>query len=225
MGLCGLYVFSLILLLVGFTTRFAAVLAWFSHWTLMASGHTTNYGADQFAQIFLFYMIFMPMGETLSLDALFRGTAAVPSWQARLSLRVLQIHLSLVYIISGFEKAAGPQWWDGDTIWRALMLPIYAQYNFAWVAQVPWFAKVVGWGTLVLEIFYPLFIWIPKTRKTWIALTVAMHIGIAVFLGLWVFGAIMSIFTLTLFGVSPEPKALGTKPGDVEFGAATPLPL
>jgi hypothetical protein len=51
----------------------------------------------------------------------------------------------------------------------------------------------------------PIFIWPRRTRRIWILATVGMHLGIALLMGLGVFGAIMIAFTVAAFGVSAEP--------------------
>lgn len=86
------------------------------------------------------------------------------------------------------------------------MLPIYSQFNMSWLAWYPALTKAVGWGTLLVEIGYPIFIWPKKTRRLWIALTIGLHLGIGVFLGLEFFSLIMAILTLSLFGVTVRSR-------------------
>ncbi|WP_437713387.1 HTTM domain-containing protein [Sorangium sp. So ce448] len=205
-GVGVLYVLSLAGLLLGWRTRFSAACAWLVHLTLMMTAERTNYGADQFANIFLFYLIFMPSGAALSLDRVSGRAPPEPSATARLALRVVQLHLCLVYLSSGVEKALGAAWWDGDAIWRSLMLPEYRRFDFSWLAHHAWIAVAAGWTVLLVEIGYPFFIWPRRTRRLWVAATVGLHVGIAVFMRLDVFGAIMSVFTIAAFGVKADPR-------------------
>ena len=199
------YLLSLTALLLGWRTRIVAFVAWFTHLTLMMTGNGTNYGADNFGNIFLFYLIWVPSGDALSLDRLAGRGARGPTPIARLSLRVIQLHLCMVYLAGGLFKASGEQWWDGDAIWRALMLPEYRQLDFCWLVDHPWVAKLSGWGVIAVETGYSIFIWPRRTRRLWILAAVAMHLGIAFFMGLGVFGAIMIAFTVSAFGVNAEP--------------------
>lgn len=203
----GLYFLSLLLLLAGYQTRAASVSTWLFHWILFNTGHCAKYGVDTFAHIALFYLIFMPVGKTLSLDAFFSQKPDAPSAMARLSLRVLQVHLCIAYLASGIEKASGPQWWNGDAIWRALMLPIYSQFDMSWLASYSFLAKLGCWTTLVVEIGYAIFIWPRKTRKLWIFLTLGLHLGIALFLGLEIFSLVMCVLTFSAFGVSAKENS------------------
>lgn len=199
------YVLALVALLAGWHTRMAAAGAWFSHLMLMMTADSTNYGVDQFANIFLFYLMWMPAGAALSLDRWLGRAPIGPTSAARLALRVVQVHLCVVYLAGGLGKALGEQWWNGDAIWRTLNLPDYRQVDFTWLAYHPWIAVGAGWMVLLIEIGYPLLIWPRRTRRLWVAATVALHVGIAAFMGLGVFGAIMAVLTLSAFGVPADP--------------------
>lgn len=208
-----LYAASLVALLVGWRARAAAALAWSTHFLLLMEAYNTNYGADYFAHIFLFYLIWMPSGAALSLDRWRRRVSAGPTASARLACRVVQLHLCISYLSSGLAKAPGEQWWNGEAIWRALMLPTYRQVDMSWLADHAWVPTVAGWAVLLVEIGYPVFIWPRRTRRVWIAAIVALHVGIAVFLGLTIFGLLMPVFTLAAFGVSAErPRGRAPSP-------------
>ena len=210
-ALCGLYVVSLVGLGLGLFTRFSAVMAWFLHWTLIRSAGTTSYGADTYAHIFLFYLMLVPAGDAFSLDVRRARFCPVPTPAARLGLRVMQLHLCVSYLASGIQKSAGIQWWNGELLWRALSLPVYQQYDMSWLASYPWLCMIAGWTALAVELGYCVFIWPARTRRLWIAAIVALHLGIGIFLGLGVFAVIMCVLTVTLFGVSPEPREVRSR--------------
>lgn len=205
-AIAALYLLSLVALMVGFCTRIAAAIAWFIHLTLMTSGNASNYGADMFANIFLFYLIWMPSGDALSIDCRLSRPSRGPTWGARLGLRVAQLHLCIVYFTTGLAKAKGMDWWNGKAIWESLTLPDFHVFDFTWLASHPWLAMVMGWGVLGVELGYAVFVWPRRTRLFWVALTVGLHLGIMIFMGLHIFGAIMIVFTTAAFTVSAEPK-------------------
>lgn len=190
-----LYLTSLIALLIGKRAQLCALGAWFFHLILM-DDQITVYGTDFLAHAALFFLIWMPSGEV------------VESWRARLSLRVFQIYLCMVYLACGIEKMAGTQWWDGEAIWRSTMLPSLAQWDMSWTAAYPWVPKLAGWGTLIIETGYAVFIWPRATRYVWVALTVLLHAGIAMFLGLWLFSLLMIVFTVSVFAIPAERGSL-----------------
>jgi uncharacterized membrane protein YphA (DoxX/SURF4 family) len=197
---CGaVYVLSLLCILAGFRARTAAAVACFFHAILLTTGYYTAYGVDRFTQICLFYFIFMPTSDVLSVEH--PRLHAPASEAATLSLRVFQLHLCVAYAASGLEKVVGVQWRDGEAVFRAMMLPSFNQFDVSWLARAPWLGKLLCWGTLVLEMGYPVFIWPRRLRRLWIAGVESLHVGIGVFMGLYFFAAVMGLLTLCAFGL------------------------
>lgn len=196
------YAISLVALLVGMKTRFAAVLAWLTHLALNNAAAATIYGVDLFAHIALFYCVVFSVGAAMSFDARRR----VPRFTSgnRLALRVLQLHLSIVYGSSAIEKGMGEQWWNGEAVWRSMTLPGLAQFDMTWLAAAPWVAVLAGWSTLAVEAGYAFFIWPKRTRLPMALATIGMHAGIAVTMGLTSFSAMMIVLTATAFLVPSD---------------------
>ncbi len=210
-GVFVLYVAGLSALLVGWHTRAAAVVAWLTHTMLIMAQRASVYGVDDFTHIALFYCIWFPVGHWGSLDVVAGRVKGEASAAARLALRVLQIHLCLVYLSSGIEKAITPpyQWLDGEVIWRTALLPEFRQFEMTWMADMPWLAMLAAWGSLVIEIGYAVFVWPRRTRKMWALATLGMHLGIAIFMGLASFAAVMMVLTFAAFWMPAEqPTAL-----------------
>jgi hypothetical protein len=76
---------------------------------------------------------------------------------------------------------------------------------------------IIGWSTVIIEMLYPVFIWIPKTQKTWMMLTISMHLGIALVLNLYYFSAIMIIWNLTNFNFEKETVIMKSPDFDRRF--------
>jgi hypothetical protein len=199
------YVLSLVGLLAGWRTRCMAVVAWLTHLALMTSGRSAVYGVDALAHVTLFYFLWLPVNAAASLDRAAGRVSGAPSGKARLGLRVLQLHLCVVYLASGLLKASGDHWWNGEAVWRTLMCRDLARFDFAWLAAVPWLPRLACWGTLLLEIGYAFFVWPRWTRKPLVLGVMGLHVGIAVAMGLWSFSAVMIVLNAGAFLVSPEP--------------------
>lgn len=208
----AVWIFALVGLLLGIYTRFMAVLTWCIHYLWMHAGGGLVYGMDIFTHIGLLYLMLMPAGDALSLDVLLGRRKFQPSVAAGLTRRMLQIHVCIVYTSSGLEKAMGIQWWNGEAMWRSLMMPVFNQLDFGWLSHVPVLAMIGGWSILAIETGYGVAVWFRKTRPIWIALTVGMHLGIGLFLGMWMFGAIMIILNLGAFGYEVVQQLTADRP-------------
>jgi len=200
----ALYIGALIGLLLGYRTRMTALLALLTHTALMMSGEMSMYGVDRFAQIGLFYCVWFPVGCALSFDKVAGRVSGVTSFEAWLGLRMLQMHVCVVYFASGVEKALGEQWWNGEAIWRAVMMMHDGLIDCSWLASVPRLAQILCWMTLLLEAGVILFVWHPITRKLWLLGIIGMHLGIGLVMNLWTFSATMIVFDVAAFGVRPR---------------------
>lgn len=187
-------------LLLGWHTRYWAILAWLIHYVILSTLRTFTYGVDIFLHIALFYLVVMPVANLLSLDVKQGRKKDSPSWAVTLSIRALQIHLCLIYLSAGFEKALSPEWWGGNVLWRSLVQPDFRQFDFTWLANVPWVAIGLSWFTICVECLYGVAMWIPKVRMFWLAGIISLHLGIGIFLGLWLFGLIMIVLSVSAFG-------------------------
>lgn len=206
-GLFAVYVGSLTALLLGYRTRIAAIVAWITHLMMNTSATASIYGVDAFANIALFYCTWMPVAGAFSLDRAAGRVKGDASALARIGLRVLQLHLCIVYLSSGIEKSMGPDWWNGEAIWDSLMRKDLCPWDVTWMASVPFIPVVIGIGTLFLELGYAFLIWPKRTRKLTAWATISMHVGIGVFMGLVSFASLMSVLNFAAWLVPAEPVA------------------
>ncbi|VXB13823.1 conserved membrane hypothetical protein [Flavobacterium sp. 9AF] len=188
-------------IILGFYSRISAFLLLFIQISLMKGSSFFIYGADFFTSMSLFYLILFPSDTVFSIRNLFRSKPNEPTHYMPVK-RLFQLHLSIAYFFSGFDKLLGFNWWNGESIWKAINLP-YANrdfhFDFSWLADHSFILVLIGWSTIIIEMCYPIFVWLPKTRKIWVILTISMHIGIALVLNLYYFSAIMIVWNLTNF--------------------------
>jgi hypothetical protein len=195
------------LVLVGLLTRISALLLWLLHLSFLTSGYYFSYGIDYFLNILLFYLVLFPVQHEYALDKyLFRLRPV----NYTPYVRVLQLHLCLVYCISGLAKAFGSTWWNGIAILKAVVRPGESTVSStAGLAGYEWLFVLAGAGTVLLEICYPVLIHIRKTRKICLYCTYAMHLFIAIVLDLPLFAATMVLFNIAAF-YFPTREAMQT---------------
>ena len=196
----GTYVTSALGLLLGWYTRIWAVLVYLCHYVMMSTLPTFVYGVDIFTHISLFYLMVMPASKAFSLDVLQGRSDPTPTWDSTLAIRVLQIHLCLIYISAGFEKMRYAVWWEGNVLWRAMVQPDFRQHNMEFLAWYPVVSMLLSWFTMFIEAFYFVGVWIKNVRVYWLVGMILLHLGIGMFLGLWLFGIIMILLSLSAFG-------------------------
>ena len=189
------------LLLLGLFCRPAAIVAWFVHLCAAESGGLLAYGADSLMTTALFYLMLSPLPDRYSFDHWVAKTKpknprALGFWR-----RVLQVHLCFVYFIGGLAKCLGNGWWDGSNLWRSLIRPPFTAVPPDVLIRFRYVLPLLGILICVLEVSYPIFIWIKKTRFTWLVCILAMHAAIGFLMGLYLFALVMIVMNIAAFGV------------------------
>jgi hypothetical protein len=187
-----LYVSLSAVLISGVKPRLSAFFLLILQISLVKSNSYYSYGVDYFTSMSLFYLVLIPS----NFEYTFRP---IKDSNITAYKRLFQIHVSIAYFFSGFDKILGYNWHNGESIWKAINLPFANNnFDFSILANYPLSLICIGWCTIIIEILYPVFIWIEHTRKHWILLTISLHIGIAFVLNLYFFSTIMIIWNLTV---------------------------
>jgi hypothetical protein len=148
----------------------------------------------------LLYLTIGGSGQALSADRWLAtrrlGAGAsrpAPSAAANLALRLMNVHMCVIYFFAGIAKLRGESWWDGTAMWRAFANLEYQSADMTWLA---WHPRIVNLAThvpVLWEISFPFLIWRPRFRPLMLTGAVALHVGIGACLGMWTFGLIMLV--------------------------------
>jgi hypothetical protein len=190
-----------LLLFLGLFSRPAAILAWFLHLCAAESGGLFAYGADNFMTTGLFYLMLSPLPDRYSLDYFLlkielKGPQLLGFWR-----RVLQVHMCFVYFIGGLAKCLGSGWWNGSNLWRSLTRPPFNLISADVLVRFKYALPILGISICLIELGYPVFIWIKKTRLFWLVCIFAMHAAIGLAMGLYLFALVMIVLNLAAFGI------------------------
>ena len=126
-----------------------------------------------------------------------RGQSAVrPASAANIAIRLIQVHLCIIYFFAGMAKLMGPAWWDGTAMWKAVASLEYQSLDMTWLAHWPCVLNVHDARHDLLGVVLLALIWPRLTRPIMLALAVPLHLGIALCLGMMTFGLAMLIANL-----------------------------
>ena len=184
---------------LGVFSRPAAIVAWLLHLCAVKSEDFLSYGMDNFTTIGLFYLMLSPFPDRLSVDWRLRWPRdrKHPSGFIR---HVLQIHVCIIYFFGGIMKSIGAEWWNGNSVWRALTSPPYNVMSPEVLITWKFFLPVLGVTVCLLETSYPVLIWLRQTRLFSLGAICGMHLAIGCTMGLYLFSSIMIVLNLAAFG-------------------------
>ena len=190
-----------LLLLLGLFSRPAAIIAWFLHLCAAESGGLFAYGADNFMTTGLFYLMLSPLPDRYSLDHRVAEKELKDPQLLGFWRRVLQVHMCFVYFVGGLAKCLGSGWWNGSNLWRSLTRPPFNLISPDILVRFKYALPILGISICLIELGYPFFIWIKKTRLFWLVCILAMHAAIGLAMGLYLFALVMIVLNLAAFGI------------------------
>jgi predicted DCC family thiol-disulfide oxidoreductase YuxK len=204
------YVFHAVFLFC--TTAFTV--GWRTNWVkwVVLAGHVSflhrnpaiYYGVDNILASLVFILCIVPVGRALSLDRVrtvrrakqvnLTATPELPvspfSFAAR---RLVQIQMAVFFLFAGIEKLRGETWWNGDALWIAITNHEFSNVRPEFFAEQYWIVNLLTYFTLAIELSYPFLIWGRRTRSYFLIGGVALHVGIALLMGLYLFSFAMIV--------------------------------
>jgi hypothetical protein len=146
-----------------------------------------------------------------------------PSWLANFAIRLVQINFCFIYFSSGFSKLKGTSWWEHSAAWLVMSNPEFGLIRYQayeWLLRVlvesrflmALIAGSVTMFTLATEIGLPFLIW-TRLRPVMIIFSTLLHFGIAIMMGLTVFGLYMYALLLCYFPAKLLRDRVGWAPG------------
>jgi Vitamin K-dependent gamma-carboxylase len=232
----GCALLAIFLFTIGLATRVTGVLTWAAMLSYIQRSPITLFGMDTIMIVVVLYLVLGPSGAALSVDRLVARYLATlralrkhqpppvfdrpaPRVSANLALRLMQVHVCIIYFVSGLSKLQGDMWWSGTAVWATM-----ANYEFSPIryglyvdflkvlvkSRLVWETVITGLtlGTLAFEISFPFLVWSRSLRWTMVLAAVALHTGIAFFMGLVTFSLMMLTLVLAFVPAAAMYKAL-----------------
>src|SRR5262249_10078030 len=152
------YVLSMLVLslfTVGLFTRWTSILSLIVVISFAHRVPAATFGLDQINGMLTLYLAIGPSGHALSLDRWLSGRrqgssdpGPVPSAGANLALRLINVHMCVIYFFAGISKLQGESWWTGEAIWRAVANLEYQSIDMTWLAWHPWLVNIATHGSV-----------------------------------------------------------------------------
>lgn len=180
-------------LLLGVMSRLAAFVLFAIQVALQHRNPFILNSGDHLYLIIAFLLSLTPSDRKWSLRSYFahrRGkgeSSPIFAW----STRLIGLQICYVYLYAFAAKINSKPWINGTAMYDVFASPSLAR----WPAELdyPVLLALITWGTLVFELFFPLFVWQKEYRRYAIPAGILFHLGIEVTMVLPMFSALMMI--------------------------------
>jgi hypothetical protein len=100
--------------------------------------------------------------------------------QERWGLRLVQLGVVLLYVFTQTNKLAWEDlWWTGDVLYLLTASSNWGRFPWPEFFEMGWATRAATWGSLAVEMSFPVLVWIPRTRLWSIGLLAVLHVVIA----------------------------------------------
>jgi len=205
--LAGLAVLALFT--VGLFTRVTSVLSFIIALSYVNRVPGALFGLDQINVMLATYLMLGPCGAAYSIDRLIAARRAggplppaAPSTSANVAVRLVQLHMCIIYFFAGLGKLQGDTWWHGDALWGAVANLEYQTVDLTWLADFPLLTAFLTQFTAYWEMFFCVLVWPRLLRPITLFFALPLHLGIGICMGLMTFGLVMPIALISF--VSPS---------------------
>ncbi|MCA9107580.1 MAG: HTTM domain-containing protein [Planctomycetales bacterium] len=215
----GLGLLVLIAFWVGFKTRVTGILAALITIAYVNRVPAALFGLDQINSFLAMYLAVGPSGAYYSVDRWLerrrtgigkRGPLPVSATPgATVSIRLIQLHMCLVYLFAGVGKLQGESWWNGEAFWGAVANREYQTLDLTWLASYPFIIAALTHITVFWEVSYSALVWFRLTRPFIVVVSIPLHLGIAFGMGMITFGLIMIVGNMAFLAPSVVHSILG----------------
>ncbi len=204
-------------LLLGVYPRWGALLSWLAVSSFAWRNMFILHSGDNLLRIGSFFLIFAQSAGAFSVPAWLRRRRAqrispvvpppdlVPAWPQR----ILQLQLCVTYCVTGFVKATGQAWQEGEAVGTVLQLGQLQRFPIPDFLMTPLASHVMSYVTLAVELGFPFLIWIPRLRVPVLLVGLAFHLGLE-----WMLN--IQLFQWTIIGFYPlflVPRSAGPEHG------------
>jgi len=196
-----LLLIATICFIFGILSRIANLVVFVLFLSFIARNSILGYGGTSILQIILFYSLFLQTDQALvpKFARPKKQPATVPGWP----LRLIQLQIAIVYISAATLKLQSLDWVHGTILFSVLNNPSFSYFDFTPLARFPWIFIFLTYFTLVGELSFIYWVWIPSHRRVALGMVAMLHIGLLFTLNVHYFSEIM-LCSLTAFLIPTE---------------------
>jgi hypothetical protein len=193
--------------ILGWHTRFTTPLLFVFYAGLNAQNTAIADGGNYFFRIMLIYLVFADISRRWSLDARRRAHTSSTETQTgsvlhNLALCMVIAQLCIVYFEAGMYKVQGSLWQNGTAVYYPLASEAYGAVPWLSGALTffTWTTVLATYFTVIIQIAFPFLLFNRISRRIALLCILAMHLGIAIAMGLPFFSGVMASADAVLVG-------------------------
>lgn len=149
-------------------------------------------GGDNVTRLVLIFMLFCVPPSRME-------ASRTEVWLHNVAVLAIVGQLCLLYLTSGYMKAFGDRWHHGTALYYISQVDWFTLPGANRLFSIPIVTTLASYMTVAYQVMFPVAI-LSRIKLPWLAVGISFHLGIAVFMGLVPFSAVMiglELFVIT----------------------------
>ncbi|MGB7926452.1 MAG: DCC1-like thiol-disulfide oxidoreductase family protein [Pyrinomonadaceae bacterium] len=182
-------------LLMGYWTRIATLITMVTFQVIVDRLPELNDGGDNITNLILFYLLFaLPVGARPA-----RGSLRI--WLHNVGVLAIGAQLIILYLTSAFLKLSGDVWHHGTAMYLISQVEWFSIPYSRELFKNSFMTTMASYSAMFIQIWFPIALF-SRLKIAWVLIGIGFHLGIAFFMGLLTFSAMM--IGLELFVISDD---------------------
>lgn len=174
-----LWMLTVVCLIVGYKTRYAAVINYIFTLVFMSTLTSFEYHMHYAYAGINCLLIFLPISNVVSVDASLNVDKRKSVSSIYYFLPVF-VGIALVYFDSIFFKTSSQIWKNGMGMWLPASLPQASLFEFQRVLDSEYFVRIAGYFTFFFEFIFIFTFWFKRFRVPLLLSGIVLHFGILI---------------------------------------------
>lgn len=219
---------------LGVCSRVSSVLLWLELLSYVHRAPMLTTQLDPVLTAIVGYLCLAPCGARWSWDAWrqkrvratsdepvqFESIASAP-WtvSCNFAQRLIQVHLTVFYMLFALSKLGGATWWNGEAVWWLVSQSDSPLVDATGLGRAPMWINAWTHAIVAIELLYPILIWNRWTRPLIMVAAIVSWTSLAVVTGRITFCLMMIGLQVAFFeGLSPFPSEQKSDGDDLSDG-------
>ncbi|EAZ90209.1 HTTM domain-containing protein [Crocosphaera chwakensis] len=200
--------------ILGLGTRIATILLYIIWFSICNRNSAIIDGKDVVIQMLLFYSCFAPLGNSLSVDNIFRSKLLskhrntlryIPPKQSVWSLRLLQFSIAFIYPFSAIDKLYSDiAWREGSIMYYISLYDAWFRFTDVELFHNYFLSLITTYSSLMLEFLFPILVWFKQTKYWILSIMLLFHVSIAIVMNEFVLQFSMVMLISYILFIDPE---------------------
>ena len=199
---------------LGLGTTVSGILAW---GMAVSYIHRSPLLSGPFENVFTFALLYLTItssGRFWSVDFYWKKDSARPSHDVirnSIGIRLLQFHLSVVYLFSAFSKLGGDVWWQGEAVWWMIAQPERCLSDFTSMQQnlgdsFQLVMNVWTYAIILAELAMGSLVWFRRFRPLLVPFSCVIWLSLIPIAGNVGYCLLMAVLNVAFLDFSIKPK-------------------